>query len=48
MKVLAVTSMYPVDRDPGLGAFVATQIDSLRGLGVDVDVVFLDVKKNKW
>lgn len=48
MKVLAVTSIYPVKRDPGLGAFVATQIDALRNLGVDVDVVFLDVTRSKW
>ena len=48
MRVLAVTSMYPVKRDPGLGAFVATQIDSLRNLGVEIDVVFLDVKQSKW
>lgn len=48
MKVLAVTSIYPVDRDPGLGAFVATQIDSLRRQGVTVDVVFLDVTRSKW
>ena len=48
MKVLAVTSIYPVKRDPGLGAFVATQIDSLRELGVDIDVLFLDVIRSKW
>jgi teichuronic acid biosynthesis glycosyltransferase TuaC len=48
VRVLAVTSMYPVKRDPGLGAFVATQIDSLRNLGVEIDVVFLDVKQSKW
>ena len=48
MKTLAITSIYPVKRDPGLGAFVATQIDSLRELGVDVDIVFLDVTKSKW
>ena len=48
MKVLAVTSIYPVKRDPGLGAFVATEIDSLRELGVDVDILFLDVIRSKW
>ena len=48
MKVLAITSIYPVKRDPGLGAFVATQIDSLRDLGVHVDVLFLDVIQSKW
>jgi len=48
VKTLAITSIYPVKRDPGLGAFVATQIDSLRELGVDVDIVFLDVTKSKW
>ena len=48
MKVLAITSIYPVKRDPGLGAFVATQIDSLRELGVHVDILFLDVTRSKW
>jgi teichuronic acid biosynthesis glycosyltransferase TuaC len=48
VKVLAITSIYPVQRDPGLGAFVASQIDSLRALGVEVDVCFLDVIRSKW
>jgi teichuronic acid biosynthesis glycosyltransferase TuaC len=48
VKILAVTSIYPVKRDPGLGAFVATQIDALRDLGAEVDIVFLDVIKSKW
>ncbi len=48
MKVLAITSIFPVQRDPGLGAFVVTQIDSLRGLGTDIDVCFLDVRASKW
>lgn len=48
MKVLAITSIYPVQRDPGLGAFVASQIDSLRTLGVDIDLCFLDVTRSKW
>jgi teichuronic acid biosynthesis glycosyltransferase TuaC len=47
MKVLAVTSIYPTPDDPGLGAFVASQVESLRQSGLTVDVLFLNVRKNK-
>lgn len=48
MRVLLITSMFPVERDQGLGAFVASQIEAIRALGVQVDVEFLDVKRSKW
>ena len=47
MKVLAVTSIYPTSDDPGLGAFVASQVESLRQSGLVVDVMFLNVRKDK-
>ena len=47
MKVLAVTSIYPTTDDPGLGAFVASQVESLRQSGLSVDVLFLNVRKEK-
>ena len=48
LKTLVVTSIYPTPEDPGLGAFVASQVESLRKIGVDVDVLFLDVRRAKW
>lgn len=42
MRILAVTNMYPKPQAPGLGIFVEQQIKGLRGLGVEVDLVFLD------
>lgn len=42
MRILAVTNMYPKPQAPGLGIFVEQQIKGLKGLGVEVDLVFLD------
>jgi len=47
MRVLLITSMLPVERDQGLGAFVASQIEAIRALGVLVDVEFLDIQRSK-
>jgi teichuronic acid biosynthesis glycosyltransferase TuaC len=38
LRVLFVTNMWPDERRPWRGAFVRTQADSLRGIGIDVDV----------
>ena len=40
--------MYPTKEEPGLGAFVASQVTSLQKLGTQVDVCFLDVRRSKW
>src|SRR5256886_862742 len=37
-RVLVATNMYPHDRDPVSGTFVKAQVDSLRDIGMDVDV----------
>lgn len=42
MRILAVTNMYPKAQAPGLGIFVEQQIQGLRDMGVEVDLVFLD------
>ena len=42
MRVLAVTNMYPNAGNPTDGTFVARQVESLRDLGTEVDVLFLD------
>ena len=39
MRVLAVTNMYPSPDRSTLGIFVRSQIESLRRLGVAVDVL---------
>ena len=47
MKVLAITNMYPSPEEPDLGPFIKTQIDSQIKEGIDVDVLFINGKKNK-
>lgn len=42
MRILVVTNMYPKPKAPGLGIFIEQQIQGLRGMGVEVDLVFLD------
>jgi teichuronic acid biosynthesis glycosyltransferase TuaC len=42
MRVLAVTNMYPTDERPASGTFVADQVRSVRALGVEADVLFVD------
>ena len=48
MRVLVVTNMYPNAREPALGTFVQDQVESLRALGVDADVLFIDGKASRW
>lgn len=42
MRVLAVTNMYPSDAHPADGAFVAAQVESLRDVGIDVEVFLVN------
>lgn len=39
MRVLFVTNMWPHERSPWLGSFVKSQADSLRRIGVEIDVL---------
>lgn len=48
MKVLAITNMYPTDRNPAFGPFIKAQIDSQRREGIDIDVLFIDGDKSSW
>jgi glycosyltransferase involved in cell wall biosynthesis len=41
LRSLIVTNMYPTPTVPGTGTFVADQVESLRGLGVHVDLMHL-------
>jgi teichuronic acid biosynthesis glycosyltransferase TuaC len=42
VRVLVVTNMYPTDAHPADGTFVAAQVESLRDVGLDIEVLFLD------
>jgi teichuronic acid biosynthesis glycosyltransferase TuaC len=45
MRILAVTNMYPSKESPGSGVFVEEQIKSLRRLGLEVRVLFVNRKR---
>jgi teichuronic acid biosynthesis glycosyltransferase TuaC len=47
MKILVVTNMYPVPEEPSLGIFVQEQVESLRSLGVDIDVFFVNGRTHR-
>ncbi len=47
MKVLVVTAMYPTPQNPAFGSFVKAQVECLRGVGVDVEVLALDAPWRK-
>jgi len=47
MKVLVVTNMYPTAESPAFGPFVKDQVDSLRRARVDIDVLFINGRKNR-
>src|SRR5205809_1471861 len=42
MQILAVTNMYPTPANPALGTFIEQQVESLRTVGLDVDVLILE------
>jgi len=51
MKVLVVTNLWPHKADLTYGCFVKAQMDSLRPLGVDYDVLFIngrESRRNYW
>ena len=47
MRVLVVTNMYPQPGQPAFGVFVKDQVESLRSLGLEVDVLFMNGGRNK-
>ena len=47
MKILLVANLYPIPEEPSFGTFVKNQEDDLRAAGVDVDVFFVNGRKNK-
>ncbi len=46
MKVLVVTNMYPTPELPAFGIFIHRQVESLRKEGVDIDVFFVNGRRN--
>ena len=42
MRVLVVTNIYPTEAHPANGAFVAAQVESLREVGTEIEVLFVD------
>lgn len=47
IRVLTVTNMFPTRRFPAFGVFVRDQVQSLRSLGIEVDVLFLNPRQTR-
>ena len=47
-SVLVVTNLWPTKADPSYGSFVKAQMESLRPLGVEFDVLFINGRESKW
>jgi glycosyltransferase involved in cell wall biosynthesis len=47
MRVLTVTNMYPTAEEPWFGCFVHEQVEDLRALGLDVDVLQFDGRRDR-
>jgi teichuronic acid biosynthesis glycosyltransferase TuaC len=47
-RVLVVTNLWPTEADPGYGSFVQAQMESLRPLGIEWDVLFVDGRSSRW
>jgi teichuronic acid biosynthesis glycosyltransferase TuaC len=48
LNVLVVTNMWPNEDDPSYGSFVQDQMESLRRIGVNYDVLFVDGRASRW
>jgi teichuronic acid biosynthesis glycosyltransferase TuaC len=42
MRVLHVTGAYPTDQNVSAGVFICTQVESVKQLGIDIDVCLLE------
>ena len=47
MNVLVVTNMWPTAAEPSFGCFVAEQVEDLRSLGLHVDVIAFDGRRDR-
>ena len=42
MRILVVTNLYPTDCNPTWGTFVEQQVQGLRRIGMEIDVLLVD------
>lgn len=47
-RILVLTNLWPTESNPGYGSFVRAQMESLRPLGVEFDVLFLKGRESLW
>jgi teichuronic acid biosynthesis glycosyltransferase TuaC len=47
MRILTVTNLYPTPNVPQFGIFVKEQVDSIRALGHEVDVLFINAREGR-
>lgn len=47
-QVLMVTNMWPHDGHSGYGIFVARQVESVKSLGIECDVEFVEGYRSRW
>lgn len=47
-SVLVVANLWPTEADPSYGSFVKAQMESLRPLGVNFDVLFINGRESNW
>ena len=45
MRILAITNLYPSAKFPGRGVFVQEQVKGLRAIGLEVQVLFVDRRR---
>ena len=48
MRICMVTNMYPYPERPSYGAFIKSQIDSIKALGHEVEILFINGKTSRW
>ena len=47
-RVLVVTNLWPTSDDPSYGSFVQAQMESLRPLGIECGVLFINGRASRW
>jgi hypothetical protein len=47
MRVLVIANLYPTPEELLFGPFVKNQVEDLRSLGVEIEVLFVNGRKNK-
>jgi glycosyltransferase involved in cell wall biosynthesis len=47
-RVLVVTNLWPYEGDPSYGSFIQAQMESVRPLGVDYDLLFVNGRLSRW